>query len=273
MTITNGYCTLAELKARLLDMRSYTATTISFDTTADTIADTGFGLRYIKENDVITVSGSTSNDGTYTVASVTAPGSFTVDQNLTTEAAGDTVTIALAGDYFDDDTLENVIMAASRHIDDLTHRWFYSDTQTRYYTPELPDLLYVDDLLTVTTLKTDEDGDGTYETTWTATTHYNLLPYNASTDGKPYTMIERAYNGSYSFPLLKRSVQLVGSFGYSATTPQAINEACLLMAARLFKRKDAPFGVIGSPDVGELRNIRIDDPDVARLLPPFVRIL
>ena len=169
--------------------------------------------------------------------------------------------------------LENTITAVSRHIDNLTHRWFYSDTQTRYYTPELSDLLYVDDLLTVTTLKTDEDGDGTFETTWTATTHYNLMPYNAATDGKPYTMIERSYNGAYSFPLLKRSVQLVGEFGYSATTPQPINEACLLMAARLFKRKDAPFGVTGSPDVGELRNIRIDDPDVARLLPPFVRIL
>lgn len=73
------------------------ATTISFaDADPDTIDDSasGFLKAGFKAGDVITVSGSTSNDNTYTIATVTA-GTITLiaADTLTTEVAGDTVTI------------------------------------------------------------------------------------------------------------------------------------------------------------------------------------
>ena len=49
-------------------------------------------------------------------------------------------------------------------------------------------------------------------------------------------------------------VQLVGSFGYSsgtsASAPAPVKQACLLVAHRLWRRKDAIFGVAGTPGLG-----------------------
>lgn len=76
------------------------ATTISFaDTDPDTILDSGGGfiLAEFQDGATITVTGSTSNDGTYLIDTVTA-GVITLDagETLATEAAGDTVTILQA---------------------------------------------------------------------------------------------------------------------------------------------------------------------------------
>lgn len=168
-------------------------------------------------------------------------------------------------DTVDDAVLEPVIEAASRLVDSATGRVFYATTETRYFTALNDELVYVDDLLTVTSLKTDADGDRTYETTW-ATTDYDLEPYNAA----PYTSIRTAPSGSYGFPTFRRGVEVTGSWGYCATGshPDAINEATLLLAIRLFKRKDAPFGVLGSPEMGVARLPAVD-PDVQALLAPY----
>lgn len=169
------------------------------------------------------------------------------------------------GDTVDDVTLEQVITGVSRMIDDYTRRRFYvSTSETRYYTPRYTDVVEIDDVVTVTTVATDEDGDRTYETTW-ASTDYDLLPVNAAADSQPYTRIETAPSGSHTFPLIKRGLKIVGSFGYSATAPAVVREACLLQAARIFKRKDAPFGIAGVPELGMLRISQLD-PDVKMLL-------
>ena len=72
-----------------------TAIDISFDTTLDTItsvaANPDFATLFANA-DYIRLDGSTSNDGYYTVSSL-AGNVITVDENLTTEVAGDTVTI------------------------------------------------------------------------------------------------------------------------------------------------------------------------------------
>lgn len=168
-----------------------------------------------------------------------------------------------------DTILENVIEAVSRWIDSFTARRFYAVSETRYYTAEWPDLLLLgDDLLSVTTLKTDDDGDRVYETTW-ASTDYDLEPYNATLDGKPYTQIRITPNGRYTFPGTRRGVEIAGSFGYAATTPDVVNEACLLQSERIYKRKDAPFGVTGAPEVGISTVIPRLDPDVRTMLEPL----
>lgn len=266
MTITNGYATLDQLKARLLELLAYTATTISFTASTDTITDTAKGLRAIQVGEIIEVEGSTLNNGFYTVATVVGPGSFTVSEALADEAAGASVTLRKAGDGFEDATLESVIEAVSRWIDTHTGRTFYaSSSQTRYFTAESPVLVFVDDLLSVTSITLDSGGDRAYATTMSAT-DYDLMPANAATLGIPYRWIETSPVGQYDFPTHRKAVKITGTWGYSAAVDKRVTEACLLLSAKIFKRKDAPFGVTGSPDLGELRNIRPGDPDVATLL-------
>lgn len=53
--------------------------------------------------------------------------------------------------------------------------------------------------------------------------------------------------------------------------PDAVKLACLLQASRFFIRKNAPFGVAGSPQDGsEIRLLARLDPDVLVMLGPFI---
>jgi len=178
-------------------------------------------------------------------------------------------------DTTDDTKLETMLQAVSRAIDDLCGRRFYADAAdaTRYYTPEFNDALFAGDMISLTTLQTDEDGDRTYERTWLAT-DYDLTPDNAALDGKPYTAIRVTPDGSYVFPVgVRKSVKLVGKWGWPSV-PQPVAEACILLTERVFKRRDAIFGVVGSPDLGQLRAVlRLnEDPEVGFLLQPFVAL-
>lgn len=181
-----------------------------------------------------------------------------------------------------DSQLEQIIEAASRWIDRYTARRFYGAAETRYYTAIDEQELLIDDLTSVTALKTDEDGDGTYETTWT-TSDYNLRPYNALLDGKPYTAIEVSENGDETFPVtIRKGVQVQGVFGYVASTnaltgcPDPIHDATLLLAERIYKRKDAILGIAGNPALGQ-QPVRITsmtaDPDITALLSPYRRLV
>lgn len=187
----------------------------------------------------------------------------------TLDAAKGRLRIADDGDA---GTLEEILTGASRAIDRWVGRRFYGATETRYYTPASATLLLLpDDLRTVTTLKTDEDGDRTYETTW-ATTDYYLGPANAIADGDPYSEIETdPINGRYEFPLLPRSVQIVGAWGFCATgsAPAPIVEATLRLAERLYKLRDAPLGVAGTIETGVIRIA--SDRDLEGLLWPYRR--
>jgi hypothetical protein len=182
-------------------------------------------------------------------------------------------------DTDDDGDLNDVIDAVSRQIDKETRRRFYSTAadEVRYYTPKYSDMLFPqDDILSITSLECDIDSDGTYEESWTEDTDYYLQPFNAALDGKPYTWIELAPNGSYAFPKkVKKSVKITGKFGYCAIAdlPATIREACLLQCERIFKRKDAPFGIAGTPEMGMLRLQNELDPDVQRMLSSYIRPL
>lgn len=146
--------------------------------------------------------------------------------------------------------METAIAAASRWIDERCDTQFVAASDTRYFTADWYDLLYIDDLVSLTTLKTDDDGDGVYETTWTAS-DYRLEPRHADAKNRPYRAIRRNANGDYSFPAgVEEGVEVVGMFGYSTAAPGPIKQACLLLAARLWMRKDAIFGVAGTPGLG-----------------------
>ncbi len=178
-------------------------------------------------------------------------------------------------DSKDDAAFERIITAVSRSIDVICWQRFYTTAsdETRYYTAERGDVLVPKDrIVSLTTLKTDADGDRTYESTWTVDTDFDLMPYNAVLDGIPYRSIETTPNGNYSFPQTPKGVQLVGKFGWSSA-PTGIVEACLLASHRLMARKDTPFGVTAMAAVGNLTltvKTMKADPDIMEMLIPYI---
>ncbi len=270
MTIEHGYCTLADLKERLLNARHYTAGTLSFDAATRKIQDAALKLKRFPTGAILEVSGSAANDGSYTIATGSTPGEIVVAEALVNEAVTNPatlVTLTDISDTFDDEVLEQVIEAVSREIEAFKKRrfWTTDKDEERYFTAADGGVVYTDDLLSVTSLSTDEADNRTYTTSWEAA-DYDLAPANAALKDRPYTRIEARGNGRRSFPLSKRGVKVVGKFGYSATTPSVVREACLLQAERLFKRKEAPLGVMGTPETGYVRLKAELDPDVVRLL-------
>jgi hypothetical protein len=174
-------------------------------------------------------------------------------------------------DSVDDALLELAVEAASREIDSVTERQFFPTTATRIYRPQDSYITQIDDLNTLTTLKTSSAADGTFDITWSAT-DYQLEPLNGLAGGitTPATQIRAV--GDYTFPLDggEATVQVVGSFGF-ATTPTAIKQATVLLASRIFKRNDSPLGVAGFGDLGVIRVSRLD-PDIDAMISPYKKV-
>jgi hypothetical protein len=283
MTIVNGYATLAEFKDRFFQQRTYTAKTISFTLATLTIADTANGFARFPTGSAgrvtrLLISGAAQagNNGYFSIDynTTVTPAAIVVTSAIVNEVVGATVTITDVTDTVDDTAAEIAIEAASRMIDDYTKRQFFQSgagvgaPETRYFTPECPDRIYIDDLVSVTTLATD-DGGGTYPTVWVAG-DYVLLPENASIYGNPYTYIEEAAGGANTFGSSRKGVQISGVWGFPAV-PMVVRQACIIQALRLFKRKDSPFGVAGVGEFGQVQLQATIDPDVKQLLSPFVR--
>jgi hypothetical protein len=173
----------------------------------------------------------------------------------------------------DDARLESLLTTASRQIDNHTGRRFYAATETRSYAAGSSTRLDLDDdLLSITTLTTDEDGDRTYEVTWDEAADYYLTPVNATLDGRPYSAINvDGTSGNYRFPAGAGRVQIAGSFGYCATGahPAPIEEATLRLAERLYVLATAPLGIAGTPETGVMRIA--SDRDLQDLLWPYTR--
>lgn len=167
----------------------------------------------------------------------------------------------------DDARLELAIEAASRAIDTECSRTFYASSATLYFEADVPDRCDLNaDLLSVTSIAVDTTGRRDYQAL--GASDYELDP-----EAAPYRTIWIAPGSSFSFPIdQRRAVRVIGSWGYNATgsQPQAINRACLILATRYFKRKDAPFGVIGTPELGFMR-VTARDPEVRALLQPYRR--
>lgn len=178
-------------------------------------------------------------------------------------------------DTVDDAALGSAITAASRAIDSWCGRQFglLAAPAARYYgwdgrTIECRPALRVDDVQSVTGLAVTVDVAGTavFSGTLTNATDFDLWPYNAPADGEPWTHLLLRSSSSVTFPGRSRSVAVTATWGWT-TVPGVVKEACLIQSARWFKRKDSPFGIAGSPDLGgELRLLERLDADVAVLL-------
>lgn len=178
-------------------------------------------------------------------------------------------------DAVDDSLLELSIEAASREIDAYCQRVFYSTTATRTFVPDNSYVVQIDDLVSITSLKTSTDNS--WDTTWGAS-DYQLEPTNGIVGGlaQPFTRIRAVGNnvfpyGNYVVPMLHpNTVQVTGVFGWSAI-PLDVRMACILQAQRLFKRFDSPLGVLGMGDLGTIRVSRVDS-DVQALLAPYMKV-
>jgi hypothetical protein len=176
-------------------------------------------------------------------------------------------------DNTDDTLLENVIEGASRRIDGYCGRFFYqvSATAISFYANNEYSCLLPDIASSNITFKTDDNGDGTFETTWTSGM-YRLEPLNTVLQGRPYTRV--VTTGIRTLPLFTYppmpSFQVTATWGWPAI-PDDIREAAILLSMRMFSRYNAPLGVAGFGDMGAI-TVRAVDPDVRDLLNPYVII-
>jgi hypothetical protein len=172
--------------------------------------------------------------------------------------------------------LYDALVEVSREIDDYCGRVFYTTTAAaaRLYYPDRYDRLDVDDFWTTTGLVVAEDtgNDGTYEVTWDST-DTQAEPLNGVVDGKPgwpYWRLRAV--GSRTFPcvdnLSRAPIQVTAKWGWPAV-PDAVKEACLVLAEESFKLPDSPFGVGGYGPYGIVR-VR-ENPVAARKLNPYRR--
>jgi hypothetical protein len=176
-------------------------------------------------------------------------------------------------DSTDDTPLQSVLDAADQLINnyvDTKVGFGITSSQTRYYTAERFDFVLTDPIVTVTTLAVDINGDGTYSQVWSAN-DYILAPRNAALDSRPYTEIDTSpfSTADYNFPVGYLEVKVVGTFGWPSV-PAAVKQAALIQAGAIWSSRTAPFGVIGSQDLGGvLRMAAALHPEARILLEPY----
>lgn len=168
-------------------------------------------------------------------------------------------------DTADDAELAVAITAASRAIDNHCNRQFGNTAAVaRTYRADFDYdrnrwTVDVDDLQTVTGLVVTIDA--------AITTDFLLEPSNAVADGKAWT---RLVMGD-GFWADDDAVSIVAAWGWT-TVPAAVVLATKLQTGRFVARRNAPFGIAGSPDAGsEMRLLARVDPDVAVSLAGFRR--
>ena len=128
--------------------------------------------------------------------------------------------------------LERMIERICRHVDRALNRRFYSETATVEFdgngTAALRLVDYATepfrgDLISVTTLKVDTTGNGTFDTTLSSGTDYWLDPKNPSTTFQPARRIlipvARSTAPSIGvWPGEQRRIQIAGKWGFSEET-------------------------------------------------------
>ncbi|MFS0697805.1 phage gp6-like head-tail connector protein [Streptomyces nitrosporeus] len=171
-----------------------------------------------------------------------------------------------------DDLLQRALSSASRSVDKTCGRRFWLDPEpvTRTYRAagrtvleDDGEVLLVDDIGDVSGLAV-EIGSGT---SWSplAADRVEPIPENALLDGRPVTGLLRI---GAPWAEGRTRVRVTARFGWPAV-PDDVQQATLIQANRLFRRKDSPEGVTGSAEWGVVRLSR-RDPDVWNLIEQYV---
>ncbi|WP_328465530.1 phage gp6-like head-tail connector protein [Actinoplanes sp. NBC_00393] len=170
-----------------------------------------------------------------------------------------------------DDLIEAAIAAASRMIDERCGRAFYLEATATARTFPARDRSWLDG--DAQSIRVDDIGDATgltvetkvgFSGTWSSVTGFEPGPDNADLRGRPWT--EVVYAAGWLTDNTK--VRITARWGWP-TVPDGVAQAAALLAARLYRRKDSPQGVLGSADWGVIRVSRFD-PDVEALVAPYI---
>lgn len=178
-----------------------------------------------------------------------------------------------------DAVLANMITSASRLIDREVGGWpNYFDApstdSTRYFDGSGEEEQWIDPMTSLTSVSVAESGgrSSSNYTDWTENTDYYVWPYNYSEIGKPIEkLIVDNFEGSKGvFNESRKSVKVVGKFGYSASPPDDIVQAVKIQVMRWFMRsKQAWQDTSASERLGQMLYTQELDPDVKRLLMPY----
>jgi hypothetical protein len=177
-------------------------------------------------------------------------------------------------DSNDDTDIQAAILSASRMIDDYCQRAFYQEGTLaspviKYYTPVSPWYLEIDDLIEPTEIASRANQSGPFTQIWNLDTDIMYEPVNNPDLGRPITRLLaiQTYVFPYFFP---QTVKITGVWGFKEI-PYEVELACKIQASRLFIRKQSPFGIAGSVELGTVRLSSRLDPDVEMLLKTFRR--
>lgn len=184
-----------------------------------------------------------------------------------------------ASNTANDPQLETSVEAASRQIDAHCRRRFWQDTSTvaRTYYPSEKAVLWTDDISTTTglTVKVDTSDDGTFDTTLTINTDFQVEPVNAAKEYpvQPWTRIRLLDGTLSSFTPLssgRASVEVTAKFGWSAV-PEPVERACLFQAKNIYKAPDLFYGSFQISEEGSPLRAPPMDPIARAMLEPFIR--
>lgn len=181
-------------------------------------------------------------------------------------------------DAVDDGLLQAALDATDEAIDDHCNRTFVASAvaSIRYF-DIVGGRIEVDDIWTTEGLIVSIGGSVIPPQVDYVSAGYVIGPRNAPALGEPFTEIEYGGPGPYGWAGLifhgsTAQAAVTAKWGYSQFTPPSVHQAEIIQASRVFSRKNSPYGVAGSPDMGnELRLLAKVDPDVAVLLAGKVR--
>jgi hypothetical protein len=169
-------------------------------------------------------------------------------------------------DTTDNYAMQTAIATAAGWINEYCGRHFYRITEARTYQPTNVWVLDIDDLIDDPSIQVNVDttGDGIYDQPWTRNTDYQLRygpgRFNPNIMGvaaaRPFRQLQVVQSGkwlpfTWPYSHLNR-VQIIGPWGWPQV-PWQVAEANRILAADLFKMKDAPFGIAGVSDIGVAR--------------------
>lgn len=181
-------------------------------------------------------------------------------------------------DDVDDVLIASVIEAVSRQVDAVTGRFFGKRGTmapiTKRFTANCFNLVYVDDLVSATAVAADLQGLRTYEGIFDPA-DYELAPYGSASTSEPFTRIEffSPTLTTYLLPVgLAGAVAVTGVWGWPSV-PAPVVQATALQSHRIWQRRQAPFGVSGSNEMGQVRALTKIDPDLELLLNQYIPIV
>lgn len=184
-------------------------------------------------------------------------------------------TLGLTGASGIDTDIGRAVTAASRAIDQVCDDRFYPDDdalQVRKFVPVNPGFARIDSLCEFTSLVAQES-------TWELDTDFYLEPTNAANDGRPWTAIRTivrpflftAAEVAPGWSGFDARITVTGKWGWAAA-PDEIVSATGLLAAKIFERRKAIFGVAGvGVDVGAAVRIGSYDEEFQTLVGPYKR--